>query len=151
MEERTATTVWEKSKPILTQQEFVAQRDSEGRLLPLPKKNPKDTKALRELFKGLTMTAAKVLLEILQDNDVRASDRIRAAEVVLDRGWGKAVQHIEVSDDIGGLIIMPAVEFTAVTLPRGEADAEPPPESLMAKHKRECREAQETPSDEADD
>jgi hypothetical protein len=51
-----------------------------------PKADPKLRNAAREY----TEMALSVLVEALQDEDKRIA--IKAAEVILDRGWGKAPQ-----------------------------------------------------------
>ena len=40
----------------------------------------------------------RVLLGIVADTACRAADRIRAAELVLDRGWGKAPAYAPIAD-----------------------------------------------------
>lgn len=53
---------------------------------------------IRELAKRHTPAALKVLVEALKDDNGRT--RIAAAEVLLDRGWGKATQHIEANVNV---------------------------------------------------
>ena|SRR3990167_6418762 len=45
--------------------------------------------------KGLPEKIVKYLEEILKDEKATDQNRIRAAEVLMDRGWGKPTQQIE--------------------------------------------------------
>jgi len=49
---------------------------------------------LKEAFKAAAPKALQTLMDILDNGDKNA-DRLRAAEVLLDRGYGKPVQAIE--------------------------------------------------------
>ena len=51
---------------------------------------------LKEAFRAAAPQALRVLVQIVNDSDARESDRIRAAEVILDRGYGKPVQAVDV-------------------------------------------------------
>ena len=65
---------------------------------------------LREAFQLQADTALRVLLSILRDKEARAADRIKAAEIILDRGYGKPRQSVEISEDVeGGVIFLPTV------------------------------------------
>lgn len=56
---------------------------------------PKLPEELKEAFKAAAPDALRVLVGIINDETARHSDRIRAAEVVLDRGYGKPVQAVD--------------------------------------------------------
>jgi len=60
-----------------------------------PGGRPKMPPELREAIQGHSAKAVEVLAGILADPKARASDRIRAAEVILDRAWGRPVQAVE--------------------------------------------------------
>lgn len=45
------------------------------------------------------MTALSVLIAIATDDDKPPAARVKAAETLLDRGWGKPRQSVEVSGD----------------------------------------------------
>jgi len=60
-----------------------------------PGGRPKMPQALKEALQAHSATAVEVLAGILADPKARASDRIRAAEVVLDRAWGKPTMAVE--------------------------------------------------------
>lgn len=55
-------------------------------------KTPTDIKSLA---RSHTETAIKTLAGIMQQADAPPAARVSAATALLDRGWGKAVQHIE--------------------------------------------------------
>ena len=55
---------------------------------------PKIPDELKEAFKALAPKALEVLQEIMIQGDKNA-DRVKAAEVILDRGWGKPLQQID--------------------------------------------------------
>ena len=59
---------------------------------------------LTEACRKLSAEAVKVLGTILRSKKQRPQDRIRAAEVLLDRGYGKAAQTVELSGPEGGPI-----------------------------------------------
>jgi hypothetical protein len=49
---------------------------------------------LKEAFKALAPKALETLADVMANSD-RDSERVKAAEVILDRGYGKATQHID--------------------------------------------------------
>lgn len=59
---------------------------------------------LTEACRRLSTDAVSVLGAILRSKKSRPQDRIRAAEVLLDRGYGKAAQTVELSGPEGGPI-----------------------------------------------
>ena len=56
---------------------------------------PKLPEELKEAFRAAAPDALRVLVGIINDEKARHADRIRAAEVVLDRGYGKPVQAVD--------------------------------------------------------
>ena len=54
---------------------------------------------IRSLARSHTRTAVNVLVGIMRSKDATAAARVSAANAVLDRGWGKATQPMESSDD----------------------------------------------------
>jgi hypothetical protein len=56
------------------------------------KKTPPDIKAA---FEELSHTAVEVLKQILNDDEAKPSDRLKAAETVLDRALGKPQQAVK--------------------------------------------------------
>ena len=55
---------------------------------------------LKDLARQHTETAIETLVEIMTDADAQAGARLTAANSLLDRGWGKAGQHTEISVDV---------------------------------------------------
>jgi hypothetical protein len=53
---------------------------------------------LRAAAKQYTMRSLEVLVDVME-NGKKDSDRVAAANAILDRGHGKATQHIEVGDN----------------------------------------------------
>ena len=65
---------------------------------------------LKEAFQLSGHEALAVLLSVMRDKRARNADRIKAAEIILDRGWGKPRQAVdfEPGDRGGGIVILPA-------------------------------------------
>jgi hypothetical protein len=59
----------------------------------------KTSTEIRSLARSHTKTALNVLVGIMRSKDATAAARVSAANAVLDRGWGKATQGIEMGDD----------------------------------------------------
>lgn len=55
-----------------------------------------------EASRALTKKAIKTLEEIMLDTSTPPSIRVNAAQALLDRGWGKPAQHLDVSTDQPG-------------------------------------------------
>ena len=62
-----------------------------------PKGKPPVVKEVVELARKHTVEAIQALVDIVTDPGEKGAARVRAAEVILDRGWGKATAPIEVS------------------------------------------------------
>lgn len=52
---------------------------------------------VQALARGHTDSAIAVLADIMQDGDAPAAARVSAANSLLDRGWGKAAQKVELA------------------------------------------------------
>jgi hypothetical protein len=50
---------------------------------------------IRSLARSHTRTALNVLVGVMRSKDATAAAKVTAANAILDRGWGKAVQAIE--------------------------------------------------------
>lgn len=61
-----------------------------------PSGRPKDDPGLKEACRSHTMECIEVLVSIVNNKKSRDNDRIKAAEVLLDRGYGKAVQAVDI-------------------------------------------------------
>ena len=62
-----------------------------------PGGRPRELKHVQELARQHTRKAIKVLANIMNDESEKASARVRAAETILDRAWGKAPATMELS------------------------------------------------------
>ena len=76
-------------------------------------KMAKSVTEIRSLARSHTRTAINVLVGIMRSKDARAAARVTAANAILDRGWGKASQLIETSDD-GALELIHRIERVIV-------------------------------------
>lgn len=79
-----------------------APRDELGRLLPGSQLGrlggrPPMPEELKQAVRRMAPTALEVLSSIVADEGAKKADRIRAAEVLLDRGYGKPAQSVDVS------------------------------------------------------
>jgi hypothetical protein len=61
-----------------------------------PSGRPKVVAEVKELARQLTAPAMKALGDIVKDDDAPPAARVAAAGVILDRGYGKAPQHVTV-------------------------------------------------------
>lgn len=65
---------------------------------------------LRERFQTAGPEALDTLLAVMRNKKARAADRIHAAEIILDRGWGKPRQAVEIDSSSGrecGVVLLP--------------------------------------------
>lgn len=70
-------------------------------------KTPAD---IRSLARSHTGTALKTLAGIMNQEEAPAAARVQAANSILDRGWGKAVQVMTGED--GGPIQVSVIRFS---------------------------------------
>jgi hypothetical protein len=70
---------------------------------------PKSVAGIRSLARSHTRTALNVLVGVMCSKDATAAARVSAANAILDRGWGKAVQAIESGED-GALELIHRIE-----------------------------------------
>lgn len=70
-----------------------------GRTHKYQSTRPKGYQDMVEYCREHTVEAINVIMEIMVDEHEKAGDRINAAKVLLDRGWGKAPQHILLATD----------------------------------------------------
>lgn len=71
---------------------------------------PKLPDDLKEAFRAAAPDALNVLKKILMDKEAKHSDRIKCAEIILDRGYGKPVQAVDLDANTGevGVVLLPA-------------------------------------------
>ncbi len=60
-----------------------------------PLGRPKSDKTIRDLARKYTKDALKTLTEIVKNPTASDNARVQACNALLDRGWGKPVQHNE--------------------------------------------------------
>ena len=86
-------------------------RDTGGRFTPgvsgNPSGRPKIPEEFRELAQTHSIDALKTVVEILQNPNTKDADRLRAADMILDRALGKPPQYsdIEVAGDLAQNLI----------------------------------------------
>ena len=68
---------------------------------------------IRSLARSHTRTAINVLVGIMRSKDATPAARVSAANTILDRGWGKAPQALENTDD-GALELIHKIERVIV-------------------------------------
>jgi hypothetical protein len=59
---------------------------------------------IESLARSFSESAVRTLAGIMTEPECSAKDRIRAAEILLDRGWGKAVEHHVLADVQGSTL-----------------------------------------------
>ncbi len=64
-----------------------------------PAGRPKMPKEVKEAFRKATPEAVKILKQILLNPEARDTDRLRAAEIILDRAYGKPAQAVDITTD----------------------------------------------------
>lgn len=74
---------------------------------------PKTLTEIRSLARSHTRAAINVLVSIMRSKDATPAARVTAANVILDRGWGKAPQAIENGGD-GALELVHRIERVIV-------------------------------------
>ena len=82
------------------------ERDSKGRFVAGNKAGGRKAipQEVREMLQAATPAAVQLLVDTIDDKEARLDLRVRCAELVLDRVYGKATQPIE-GDLSGGVII----------------------------------------------
>lgn len=79
-----------------------------------PSGKPKDVEHVRALARENTRVAMNTLIEIAGDKKQPAAPRVSAATVLLERGWGKPLQQVEVKrSPLDGLTTEQLVDFLA--------------------------------------
>src|SRR4051812_31290292 len=68
-----------------------------------PGGRPRGVMDVRVLARAHTKEAIETLVEIMADKDARESARVAAAACILDRGWGRAPQTINLPNEGGAI------------------------------------------------
>lgn len=74
---------------------------------------------IRSLARSHTRTAVRVLVGVMRSEDATPAARVSAANTILDRGWGKATQPLENSDD-GAIELIHRIERVIVRPERSD-------------------------------
>jgi len=69
-----------------------------------PGGRPKVPEEIKEAFRAAGPNACECLCKIIADPAAKDSDKIRAAEVILDRGFGKPTQSVDLEATVGAPI-----------------------------------------------
>lgn len=72
-----------------------------------PGGRPKAVREVVELARAHTVAAITALADIVQDSGAPPAARVTAADKLLERGWGKAVQPVSGAD--GGAVVLRVV------------------------------------------
>ena len=78
-----------------------------------PGGRPKVPEEIKEAFKAAAPEALDLLLKLMRDEKEKSEIRVRCAETVLDRGYGKATQFVEGNLDNKVEIVMKGFEDLA--------------------------------------
>lgn len=68
-----------------------------------PKGRPKEYQELKELCREYTFEAVEALVEVLRTGQNR--EKVIAANALLDRGYGKAEQYVDVSGTVTKFVV----------------------------------------------
>jgi hypothetical protein len=60
---------------------------------------PKTDPEIKAMFKAATPEAAEYLIGLIRNAKSRPADRIRACEIIFDRGYGKPAQEVQITGD----------------------------------------------------
>lgn len=82
-----------------------------------PTGRPKVPDEVKSVLKANTLPAVNTLVTIMQDKKAKHADRIRCAETVLDRVYGKAAQPI-VGDNEFDALRVEATQYTKLIVDR---------------------------------
>lgn len=97
----------------------MSKRNAQGHWLPGQSPNPggrkREVAEVRELARSHTKAAIETLAAIMENGDKDAA-RVAAAEALLNRGWGRAEQAVQVSGQDGGPLTV--VVQTLAELPK---------------------------------
>ena len=88
-----------KDAALVSGEKQEVKRDNKGRFVKGQSGNKqgrqKIPEDIKQAFRSLAPDCCRVLCSIVNDESARHADRIKAAEVILDRGWGKPVQSVD--------------------------------------------------------
>jgi hypothetical protein len=87
-------------------------RDEKGRWVkgapsPNPSGRPKTPDEIKEMFRLRTPEAVAAVFQILNSQKSTKMEKLKAADIILDRGLGKPRQEFEVIDDTQIIVKIP--------------------------------------------
>jgi hypothetical protein len=91
----------------------------------MPPRNdmPKTLTEIRSMARSHTRTAINALVGVMRSKNATHAARVSAANAILDRGWGKAAQALENSDE-GALELVHRIERVIVRPDPENTDSE---------------------------
>lgn len=63
-----------------------------------------DGRSLADVAREHTMDAVSTLVEVMTDADAPPPARVSAASAILDRGWGRPTQDVDIGDNLGNIL-----------------------------------------------
>lgn len=94
---------------LITGFKQVSERDGKGRFVKGASGNsggrPAVIVKVRELARQYTTDAIQTLVGIMKDPEGDTGPRVRAAEAILDRAWGKATQPLDHQGEAFSLVL----------------------------------------------
>jgi hypothetical protein len=101
-------------------QQEAMRRTSHKRASILLKENPYE---VVKIARSNTVRAVNVLIAMLNDEEQPGAVRVRCAEIILDRGWGKAPQQLVVSEGESGLAVSGMSIFEKIAAIKNASDS----------------------------
>jgi hypothetical protein len=69
-----------------------------------PNGRPKTNPEIKEMFRAATPMAAAFLIKLANNQKAKIPERIKAAEIIIDHGIGKAVQEVNLNGEVKTVI-----------------------------------------------
>lgn len=85
-----------------------------------PGGRPKQEPGLTQLARKYTEEAIRVVASVLKDPEAKHADRLKAAEILLERGHGRAHQSVDFEAEANTLVGLLALGFTAAVPDAGD-------------------------------
>lgn len=87
-----------------------------------PGKVGRAKRELAEVAKGHAEAALRVLVSIAENGEAPAAARVTAATAILDRGYGRPRQSVEVEADVTMTSMPKVIEFVTPDVPDDESE-----------------------------
>ena len=69
-----------------------------------PNGRPKTPEEFKQLARENSLAALQKVIAIMHNDEAKLNDQLKAAEMVMDRAWGKPIQGMEVSGPEGNAL-----------------------------------------------